>query len=178
MFSVRTVLLGLALGFCCVLDAQVAGTISGYVRDGSGAVVPAAAVTAVSTEQQLTRTALADSTGFYNLLAMPSGVYDITMTAPGFDKLVQNGVRLTLGENLRLDGSLKVGSMTEQVTVSSTATLVNTSSQTLSGLVDDRRVQDLPLNGRNVMSLARILPGIVAVNAPQDEPGETHAVRT
>src|SRR5688572_6788876 len=139
MLIARTALLGLALS--SFVGAQVAGTISGYVRDSSGAVVPGAVVTAVSSEQQLRRSALSDSTGFYNLLAMPSGVYDITIAAQGFDQLVQNGVRLTLGESLRLDGMLKVGSMTEQVTVSSTATLVNTTSQTLSGLVDDRRVQ-------------------------------------
>ena len=173
MFPVRTVqggVLSVLMAVCLSpeLHAQVAGTISGYVKDASGAVIPAAAVTAVSAEQQLTRSAVTDDTGFYNLLAMPSGVYDISITAPGFEKLMQNKVRLTLGENLRLDGTLKVGSVSSEVTVSSTATLVNTTSQTLSGLVDDRRVQDLPLNGRNVMSLARILPGIVAVNAPQE----------
>src|SRR5687768_15538408 len=110
--------------------AQVAGTISGYVRDTSGAVVPNAVVTAVSTEQQLTRSVVSDGTGFYNLLAMQSGTYDVSVTAPGFEKLVQGGVRLTLGENLRLDATLKVGSVQQEVTVSSTATLVNTTSQT------------------------------------------------
>jgi hypothetical protein len=173
MFLVRTLKGRLfpLLAVSCLfpaLQAQVAGTISGYVKDMSAAVVPNAVVTAVSSEQQLTRSALSDNTGFYNLLAMPSGVYDVSITAPGFEKLVQNKVRLTLGENLRLDGTLKVGSVSSEVTVSSSATLVNTSSQTLSGLVDDRRVQDLPLNGRNVMSLANILPGIVAVSAPQE----------
>jgi hypothetical protein len=157
-----------ALFAASALQGQVAGTISGYVRDTSGAVVPGAVITAVSTEQQLTRSVVSDGTGFYNLLAMPSGTYDVSVTAAGFEKLVQGGVRLTLGENLRLDTTLKVGSVQQEVTVMSMATLVNTSSQTLSGLVDDRRVQDLPLNGRNVMSLARILPGIVAVNAPQE----------
>src|SRR2546422_4334197 len=156
-----------SLCLASAVHAQVAGSISGYIKDATGAAVPNANVTVVSAEQQLTRTTLSDATGFYNLLAMQSGVYEITVMSPGFEKQVQGGVRLTLGENLRLDVSLKVGSVQSEVTVSSTATLVNTTSQTLSGLVDDRRVQDLPLNGRNVMSLARILPGIVAVNAPQ-----------
>lgn len=150
------------------LQGQVAGSISGFVRDQSGAQIPAVNITARSAEQQLTRTTVTDNTGFYNLLAIPSGTYEITASADGFDRQIQGGVRLSLGENLRLDMILKVGSISSEVTVSSTATLVNTSSQTLSGLVDDRRVQDLPLNGRNVMSLARILPGILQVSAPQE----------
>ena len=77
-------------------------------------------------------------------------------------------MRLTSGENLRVDVALKVGSVQSEIAVTSTATLVNTTNQTLSGLVDDRRVQDLPLSGRNVMSLARIIPGITNVTAPQE----------
>ncbi len=148
------------------LKAQVAGSISGFVRDPSGAVAPRVSVKAVSTEQQLVRTAESDETGFYNLLAMPPGVYDITVESPGFETQIQKGVRLTLSQNLRLDIVMKVGAVQQEVTIASTATLVDTTSQTLSSLVDDRRVQDLPLNGRNVMSLAKILPGILNVNAP------------
>ncbi len=154
--------------------AQVSGSISGFVRDPSGAAIPGAAVTARSAEQQLTRNSTTDGTGFFNILAIPSGTYDITTAADGFERQVQHGVRLSLAENLRVDFALKVGSVQAEVTVNSTATLVNTTSQTLSGLVDDRRVQDLPLNGRNVMSLARILPGVLNVNAPQ-EMGNTRA---
>src|SRR5438128_2739857 len=66
------------------------------------------------------------------------------------------------------DPILKVGAIQSEVTVASTATLVNTTNQTLSGLVDDRRVQDLPLNGRNILGLAGILPGVTTVFAPQE----------
>ncbi|MEX2261888.1 MAG: TonB-dependent receptor [Bryobacteraceae bacterium] len=148
--------------------AQVGGRIGGYVRDATGAVIPNAAVRAVSTEQQLARSVDSDDTGFYNLLAMPPGIYEISVERDGFEKQVQTGVRLALGESLRLDVELKVGSLASEVTVASTATMVNTTNQTLSGLVDDRRVQDLPLNGRNIMSLARILPGVLSVSAPQE----------
>jgi hypothetical protein len=150
------------------LNAQVAGTISGYVRDASGASVPHAAITAVSTGQQLTRATVADGTGFYNLLAMPPGVYDISAENPGFERVLQKGAQLTMNQNLRVDFALKVAGVQQEVTVGSEATLVDTTSQTLSSLVDDRRVQDLPLNGRNVMSLTRILPGILNVSAPQE----------
>jgi len=150
------------------MNAQVAGTISGYVRDASGASAPGAKVTAILTGQQLTRAAVADSTGFYNLLAMPPGIYDVTVENPGFETVIQKGAQLTMSQNLRLDIVLKVGAVQQEVTVAAQATLVDTTSQTLSSLVDDRRVQDLPLNGRNIMSLTRILPGILNVNAPQE----------
>ena len=133
-----------------ILNAQVAGTISGFVKDPTGAIVPGANITAVLTGQQLTRTALSDSTGFYNMLSMPPGVYEIATMSQGFEKQVQAGVRLTSGESLRVDVTLKVGSIQSEVSVTSTATLVNTTNQTLSGLVDDRRVQDL-------LSMAAIL---------------------
>src|SRR5215468_118203 len=97
----RSVLMLLALAVC--VYGQVAGTISGFVKDQTGAIVPGAAVTAVLTGQQLTRSALSDSTGFFNMLSMQPGVYDVSTTAPGFDKQVQTGVRLTSGDSLRLD---------------------------------------------------------------------------
>src|SRR5438874_8307785 len=136
------------------LKAQVAGRISGYVRDPSGAVIAGAAVSAVSEEQQLRRTTTSDNTGFYDLVAMPPGSWVISADRPGFEKQVQTGVMLTTAQLLRLDMTLKVGAVQSEVTVVSSASLVNTVNQTLSGLVDDRRVQDLPLNGRNIMSLA------------------------
>ena len=154
--------------FGSALYAQVAGTISGYVRDATGASVPGATITAVLVGQQLTRGAVSDGTGFYNLLAMPPGVYDLTTEKPGFETQVQRGAQLTMNQNLRLDSVLKVGAVQQEVTVASQATLVDTTSQTLSSLVDGRRVQDLPLNGRNVMSLTKILPGILNVQAPQE----------
>ncbi|MEK7403653.1 MAG: carboxypeptidase regulatory-like domain-containing protein [Acidobacteriota bacterium] len=158
----------LCLGSLSSVQGQVAGRISGYVRDKTGGVVPAATVAAVSDEQQLRRTAQTDATGFYNLLAMPPGTYRVTIEAAGFDRQVQSGVQLTSGESLRLDVELEVGKVQTEVTVSSTATLVNTTNQSLSALVDDRRIVDLPLQGRNVVALARILPGTMDVRAPQE----------
>jgi hypothetical protein len=158
----------LLLGSLSGASAQVAGRISGYVRDPSGASITGASVTAVSTEQQLSRSATTDDTGYYNLLAMPPGVYDITFESAGFEKQVQKGVALTMGQALRLDVEPKLGALASEVTVSSTALLVNTVNQTLAALVDDRRVQDLPLNGRNIVALANILPGVTQVFAPQE----------
>jgi hypothetical protein len=143
------------------------GNIIGYVRDASGAVVPSSTVTARMSEQQFVRTTVSNEEGFYNLQAMPPGTYDITVESKGFQKLTQTGIELTINQNLRVDAVLQVGSVETQVTVAAAAPLVDTTSATMSGLIDDRRVVDLPLNGRNVIGLARILPGVLGVNAPQ-----------
>ena len=114
------------------LNAQVAGTMSGYVRDQTGAAVPGATITAVSIEQQLTRTALSDNTGFYNLLAMPPGTYEVSARA----RIRQAGAERRpahAGEKLCASTSAsRSASVQSEVTVTSTATLVNTTSQTLS----------------------------------------------
>src|SRR5206468_10368195 len=74
---------------------------------------------------------------------------------------------LTVSQNLRVDGGLTVGTVQTQVDVSGAAPLVDTTDATLSGLIEERRVQDLPLNGRNIMGLAATLPGVSNVSAPQ-----------
>lgn len=147
--------------------AQSTGTISGFVHDPSGAAVQGATVTATMTEQNSSRTSTTDASGFYNFTALLPGQYTLTVAAPGFQQEVRPGVQLTVSQNVRVDAQLKVGSAQTKVSVTSTAPLVDTTSNTISGLVDDRRIVDLPLNGRNVMSLAGILPGVTNVSAPQ-----------
>ena len=149
------------------IQAQVAGTISGYVRDESGAVIPGAEVKATMVGQQLMRSAITDETGFFNLLAMPRGIYEITAQLTGF-ATQQTKAELTSGENLRVDFKMNLGQLSETVVVSGTAALIETRSATMSGLVDDRRVQELPLNGRNVVELASTIPGITDVEADEE----------
>jgi hypothetical protein len=165
--TVITAVLSGALSLPLAAEAQVAGTISGYVRDESGAVVPGVDVKATMLGQQLSRSTLTDETGFFNLLAMPRGNYEITAQLPGFSTQ-RTTAELTAGENLRVDFKLNLGELRETVQVSAAAALVETRSATMSGLVDDRRVQELPLNGRNVVELASTLPGITDVTASEE----------
>lgn len=118
-------------------------------------------------EQQLTRTAQADNQGFYNFVGLLPGHYDISFKANGFDTLLHSGIQLTVGQFVRVDAALVVGKVETHVDVGAAAPLVDTESSALSGLIDDRRVVDLPLNGRNIMSLAGLLPGVTNVSAPQ-----------
>jgi hypothetical protein len=147
--------------------AQGTGGISGYVGDTTKAMIPGVTITAVMTEQQTSWTAQANREGFYGFVALPPGHYNLTFQADGFSRLLQSNIEVTVGQNVRVDAQLAPGSVQSEVDVSSTVPLLDTTSSTLSGLVDDRRVVDLPLNGRNIMSLAGVLPGVTNVSAPQ-----------
>ena len=163
--STLVMLLGFALAR--VSMGQAVGNISGYVKDASGATVPGVAVTAVMNEQKTTRTAQTDGQGFYSFIGLLPGHYELSFQAKGFEAQVRSGLELTVGQELRVDAALTVGSIQTKVEVGTAAPLVDTVSSTLSGLIDDRRVVDLPLNGRNVIGLAAILPGVTNVSAPQ-----------
>ena len=93
-------------------------------------------MTAVSVEQKLTRTVNSDTTGYYELVAIPAGSYDINVEAPGFQHQTQSGVGLQVNQNLRLDVQLRPGDVHTEVSVESSATLVNTATATLSATVD------------------------------------------
>ena len=151
-----------------VLRGQVTGTISGYVTDPSGASVAQAAVTATLVEQNITRSTESNPEGYYNFPALQPGTYSVTVEKSGFERIVQSSIAVTTNQNVRLDLSLRLGATTQSVTVNAEAPLVDTRSATVSGLVDDNRVVDLPLNGRNVISLAGIIPGVLSVSVSQD----------
>ncbi len=150
-----------------LLQAQATGTVSGFVKDSSGAIVPQAKVTATLVQHGTTYPGETNAEGFYSFPALDPGEYTITVEKQGFERNIQTGLSLSVGQNLRVDVALTVGTVTQAVSVTSQAPLVDTTSQTVSSLVDDRRIVDLPLNGRNVMSLAELVPGILSVKAPE-----------
>jgi len=137
------------------------------VTDPSGAAISDANVTATLVTQNVTRTTQVNAEGYYIFNAMPPGVYRITAEKEGFQRLVRSEVSLAINQNARVDFSLGIGQVSEKVEVTAITPLVDTRSPAMAGLIDDRRVVDLPLNGRNVISLASTLPGIVSVLAPQ-----------
>src|SRR5918992_1621928 len=111
-----------AIAFVCLFHplparAQVTGTISGYVQDQSASRVPGATVTAELTGQQLVRSTQSNETGFFDLQALPRGLYVVKVEIAGFQTQIQRDVEVTAGANVRLDFSLAVGGVTEQVVV-------------------------------------------------------------
>lgn len=162
------------------LPAQGTGTIHGSVKDPTGLPIGNAKVTAALTERGLERSVVTDSQGDYVLPALPVGTYTISVESPGFNAFHQQGIVLTSNENARVDATLQVGNVTQSVSVTAEAPLVDSRSSTVGTLIDTRRVVELPINGRNVIALAGLLPGASQVNAPQtftgDRSGPTVAV--
>src|SRR5690606_15074846 len=123
------------------------------------------------TETGATRSVLTSDTGYYTFEALQPGTYAISAEMPGFKSYRQEGVTVSVGERVRVDVTLQVGEVTETVTVTGGTVMVDTRSAEVSALVDDQRITDLPLSGRNVISLASLLPGISSVAAPQTQTG-------
>ena len=160
-----TWLLGMAGGFLSPdLAAQAVGTaIQGTVTDSSGAVIPGAAITVTNNETNLQRTVTSNSAGLYSLPNLPPGRYRVQVSMAGFQTNVRENFELVVGQQLVLNTALEVGEITQQVTVTGEAPLVNTSTAQVTGLVAEREVKDLPLNGRSFDNLITLNPG--AVNA-------------
>ena len=146
--------------------AQGFGTIVGTVTDPSGSVIPGVKVTATDQGTGISRSVVANDQGYFVIPALHPSTYDITATAAGFATFSQNSVTLLADQNLTLAVQMKVGQATETVTVETDPLQVNTSSSTLSQVVEQKRIVDLPLNGRNAVSLALLVPG--TVQAPND----------
>ena len=140
--------------------AQVSATLSGVVTDSSGAAVPGALVVAKRIDTGISRTASTEQNGHYRFFALPVGVYEVTATKEGFAETIRNGIRLAVGQDANADLSLRVGQVKEQVLVTEDAPIVSLTTQDISGLVGEREVKDLPLNGRSYDLLLPLNPGI------------------
>ena len=158
----------LALLFALPLLAQTNGNISGYVKDPAGALVSGSKITVINQQTGASRSTAADDTGFYQVLGLVSGVYSVEAEAPGFKRSRVPDVTLAVDANVRADVSLQLGQVSESIEVTSDAALVDTRSSQTSASIDDRRLVDLPLNGRNVVRLASTLPGVLGVVAPDN----------
>jgi len=135
-------------------------TILGTVKDSTGAIIPGAAITAKNLETGLTRTAVGAEDGSYRFTALPVGAYEVRAEQPGFRTEVRSGLTLTVSQEAVVNFALQVGALDQTVVVTEEAPLVNTTSGTLGGLVDERKVAELPLNGRNFIDLTLLQPGI------------------
>jgi hypothetical protein len=133
--------------------AQSTAQMSGSVTDQSGAVLPGVEVTATQTDTGLARTVVTNETGSYNLTNLPVGPYRLEAGLPGFRTFVQTGIVLQVGSNPVINVSLEVGQVSETIEVQADAALVETRSTGVGQVIDNTRVLELPLNGRNVQEL-------------------------
>jgi hypothetical protein len=148
-----------------LLMAQVTASVMGTVQDASGGGVPRATLTVTSLEKGVARTVTADDSGHYSVLSLPVGRYDIRIIKTGFQALVFAGLDLVVGQHAVVNLSLEVGQMQQEIVVTTGAPLVNTTTASVAGLVGEKELKDLPLNGRSFDSLIALSTGAFAVTA-------------
>ena len=164
MRTIRAEILTFILGcaFTPTLFGQTFGEITGLVTDSSGAVVVGATVTVTNTQTNAARTTSTNNDGNYSFPALLPGMYRLKVQMQGLQTDVRDGVQLEVQQTARLDFQLNVGSMTETVTVTGGAPLLATENATVGTVIDNRRINDLPLNGRNFTALVALSSNVTA----------------
>jgi hypothetical protein len=148
--------------FSGAVSAQVvSAAISGKVEDPSGAGVSGATVTVKSLETGATRVATTDDAGNYKILSLPLGPQEVKVEKTGFQTQLRTGIKLEVGQEAVANLRLQVGDFVQQVNVSEEVPVVNTTTASVSGLVGERAVKDLPLNGRSFDNLITLNPGTI-----------------
>src|SRR4030095_6305184 len=134
-------------------SAQATAELNGRVTDDSGAVLPGVTVTETPTDTGFTRTAVTDGTGTYSMPNLPTGPYKLEVALQGFKTYVQTGIVLQVGATPTINASLGVGNLEETVAVEAAAPLVDVRSDGISAGVENERIVELPLQGRQVTDL-------------------------
>ena len=140
----------IAFGSCFIFSQGSTATISGVVRDVTGALIPGVTVIVKHVESGLTRTVVSNENGGYNVQFLPVGPYELTTDMPGFKQEVRGGINLVVAQEAIINLTLEVGAAAERVTVIEEAPLVNTTLNSTSGLINEQQIKDLPLNGRSL----------------------------
>lgn len=153
-------LLCVSLAYSFVAAQSPQGTITGTITDAQGARVPNAAVAALHIETNQKYTAVSSADGVFAIPSLPIGNYELTVTVTGFATYKQTGITLEVGQRLRADAILQVGEVTNTVEVTSEISRVQTESSSLGTVIERKRIENLPLNGRHVFNLVKLIPGV------------------
>jgi Carboxypeptidase regulatory-like domain len=162
----------LGLGASAAL-ADVTGSILGVVRDSTQAVVGGARIIATNVQTNFKQETVSAADGSYRILALPAGVYKLTVTAPGFRTFTETGIEVKVNDQLHFDVTLNVGSVQEQVEIVANAVQVQTESSQLGDVIDSKKMLALPLNGRSFVDLLGLQAGVApgtAETIQQDRP--------
>src|ERR1700722_8298464 len=155
----------LHFGFSRQALAAVGGSISGTVKDPSGAVVPKATVTAVNTDTGVKQVVKTNDAGTYSFPTLPVGRYEIDVTAEGFKPYRRASITLDVNSAILVDAALELGESSEAVTVEESALQAETASTQLGDVIAATNVVALPLNGRSYTDLLALQPGVMPVTS-------------
>ena len=153
--------------------AQSTGTISGRVEDSSSSPVDAARVSLRNLETGATRSAITDTSGNYRLLSVPLGQQELKAEKTGFKTALRRGLNLEVGQEAIVNLRLEVGELMQQIIVTEDAPLVNTTTAAVSGIVGERELKELPLNGRSFDNLITLNAGTINYSALKSQQTST-----
>jgi alpha-D-ribose 1-methylphosphonate 5-triphosphate synthase subunit PhnG len=140
--------------------AQTGGQIIGEVRDPSGALIPNASVTATNTATNVARSTETNSARIYSFPGLTPGMYDVKVAMAGFATMTRAGVELQVQQTARVDFTLAVGQAQQAIEAAATAALLATENATVGTMIEERRIMDLPWNGRSFFSLVALSPNV------------------
>jgi hypothetical protein len=155
------VLVGLSICSPVLFPQMETGSITGQVVDPTGAAIPTAQITVTNEATTATFSTGSDATGFYRFPQLSPGTYTVTVTAPGFTTLVRRSTVVRVNDRLRIDLGLQVGAVSEQLTVEGVTPLLQTEDATAGQVIENQKITELPLNGRNWLQLATLAPATV-----------------
>jgi hypothetical protein len=168
----QMVCVGILLGIGAITCAQTpSGAITGTITDPTGAIVSGVVVTLTNPATNARRLATTNQDGVYDLTALPPGLYDLKVETKGFTTQVRNGIELQVSQAARIDFTLQVGNVSEVVEVSGGAPVLETETTSVGTVIENRRIVELPLNGRNYLQLASLIPG-ATTNGPASSQGQ------
>ncbi|MEO8052638.1 MAG: carboxypeptidase-like regulatory domain-containing protein, partial [Acidobacteriota bacterium] len=167
----RLAIASLVLSSVCMWAQAPTGTITGSVTDPSGAVITGASVTLTNSATNIRRNTVTNDNGLFNLAALPPGVYALQIEAKGFPKQLRDGIELQVGQVAKIDFALQIGNVAETIEVTGGAPILQAESAELGTVIENKRIVDLPLNGRNYLQLASLTPG-ATTNGPASSQGQ------
>ena len=157
-------------------SAQITAGVTGTVHDASGAVIPNAKIVVFNKDRGINRESVANSSGDYLVQGLGEGTYSVRITAKGFQSFLAENQVMRIGQNIRVDAMLSVGSSTTEVTVQgSSAGTVETQSSELSTTITSKQISQLELNGRSFTQLIELSPGVsnqTGTTDPVQGPGQ------
>ena len=160
--SLSMLLCGLPCGLLCTpaRGQTTTASIRGTVYDEAGPVISGATLTAPNETTGLTRFAISDASGVYLIPKLQVGSYTLAVEKAGFRRLSMTGITLQVDQIAEIDPKLNVGNISDSISITSEATLVNTTTAAVGEVIDNKRIVDLPLNGRQFLQLATLTSGV------------------
>src|SRR5688572_26972874 len=150
----------------CAFAQESRGTLAGLVSDPTGARVSGAEVVATNTSTGVPYRTQTTASGAYTIPFLPPGEYSLKVTAQGFKSVERSPIIIQVQSKVDVDVSLELGSVTDVVDVRADAPMLDTATASTGQVIENRRIGELPLNGRNPLALAQISPGVVSVEGP------------